>query len=97
MEGKESDAIPHYEAALAGKLDSIERFDTLFGLASTFRSLEQYEQALKYFEQTISEYPDGIEAKPFYVMFLYNLGRHKEAMTLLLELLVSTTDSQAIK
>jgi len=30
-------------------------------------------------------------------MCLYNLGRHKEATSFLLELLVSTTNSEAIK
>lgn len=30
-------------------------------------------------------------------MCLYNLGRHKEAIALLLELLVSTTNDESIK
>ncbi|OEF81241.1 tetratricopeptide repeat protein [Vibrio breoganii] len=96
-EGKEQLAISHYQQALLGKLTSIERFDTLFGLASTFRSLGQYEIALSYFEQTMSEYPDSVEVQPFYAMCLYNLGEHKRATSLLLELLVSTTSSAAIK
>lgn len=56
-----------------------------------------YSEALSYFEQTISEYPSCIEIQPFYAMCLYNIGRHKEATKLLLELLVSTTNSNAIK
>ncbi|WP_338592251.1 tetratricopeptide repeat protein [Shewanella khirikhana] len=97
-EGREAEAVQHYEAALSsGALTSIERFDALFGLASTFRSLGQYATALEYFEQTVREYPEHLEAKPFYAMCLYNLGRHKEAMSMLLELLVVTTDSDAIK
>lgn len=96
-EGKERLAISHYQQALLGKLTSIERFDALFGLASTFRSLGQYEKALSYFEQTMSEYPDSVEVHPFYAMCLYNLGEHKQATALLLELLVSTTSSEAIK
>ncbi len=34
-------------------------------LASTYRSLGQYLEALSYFEQTLSEYPDSIEVQPF--------------------------------
>ena len=96
-EGKEQEAIFHYQTALLGPLTKNERFDALFGLASTLRSLGEYEKALIYFEQTISEFPDSAEVQPFYAMCLYNLGRNKEAVALLLELLVSTTDNAAIK
>ncbi|CAH1559592.1 tetratricopeptide repeat protein [Vibrio rotiferianus] len=96
-EGKERDAINHYLSSLSGRLSSQERFDALFGLASTYRSLGNYSEALSYFEQTMSEYPNAIEVQPFYAMCLYNLGLHKEATSLLLELLVSTTSSDAIK
>ncbi|GEM79157.1 hypothetical protein VSU01S_14020 [Vibrio superstes NBRC 103154] len=96
-EGREQLAISHYQQALLGKLTSIERFDTLFGLASTFTSLGQYKKALRYFEKTIDEYPNSVEVQPFYAMCLYNLGEHKKATSLLLELLISTTSSEAIK
>ncbi|EGQ9064939.1 tetratricopeptide repeat protein [Vibrio parahaemolyticus] len=96
-EGKEQEAITHYLSSLSGQLSSIERFDALFGLASTYRSLGMYSEALSYFEQTLREHPSSIEVQPFYAMCLYNLGRHKEATSLLLELLVSTTNSDAIK
>jgi len=95
-EGKEHEAIGHYLSSLSGLLSSTERFDALFGLASTYRSLGMYSEALSYFEQTLNEYPSSIEVQPFYAMCLYNLGRHKEATSLLLELLVSTTNSDAI-
>ncbi|WP_330472033.1 tetratricopeptide repeat protein [Vibrio harveyi] len=96
-EGKEREAIGHYLSALSGTLSSVERFDALFGLASTYRSLGEYSEALSYFEQTLDEYPNAIEVQPFYAMCLYNVGRHKEATSLLLELLVSTTNSDAIR
>ncbi|MDC5807831.1 tetratricopeptide repeat protein [Vibrio europaeus] len=96
-EGKERRAIEHYLQALSGSLSSDERFDTLFGLASTYRSLGQYHEALDFFEQTLVAYPDALEVQPFYAMCLYNLGRHKEAVSLLLKLLLSTTDKAEIK
>ncbi|MFM2598245.1 tetratricopeptide repeat protein [Vibrio fortis] len=96
-EGKEQKAVEHYLSSLSGSLSSVERFDALFGLASTYRSLGMYPKALNYFEQTLTEYPSYIEVQPFYAMCLYNLGRHKEATSLLLKLVVSTTDSEAIK
>ncbi|MGL5307032.1 MAG: tetratricopeptide repeat protein, partial [Aeromonas veronii] len=91
------EAIGHYLSSLSGTLSSVERFDALFGLASTYRSLGNYSESLVYFEKTISEYPESIEVQPFYAMCLYNLERHKEATSLLLRVLVSTTNSAAIK
>ena len=96
-EGKEQQAVPHYESALLGPLTENERFDTLFGLASTLRSLGQYEEAMDYFEQTLTQFPHAIEVQPFYAMCLYNVGRSKEAVAILLDLLLSTTDHAAIK
>lgn len=49
-EGKEQEAIKHYTASLEGILSADERFDALFGLASTYRSLGEYQEALSYFE-----------------------------------------------
>ena len=96
-EGQERQAAPHYLAALEGALSPTERFDALLGLASTYRSLGMYEEALAYFEHIMTEYPDSIEVQPFYAMCLYNTGRHKDATALLLKLLVSTTKSDSIR
>ncbi|MEZ8780778.1 tetratricopeptide repeat protein [Vibrio splendidus] len=96
-EGKEKQALIHYHLALEGDLSTTERFDALFGLASTYRSLGKYTEALEYFERTMAEYPDSLEVQPFYAMCLYNLERHKEATALLIKLLLSTTESKKIK
>lgn len=101
-EGKESQAVSHYESALVGPLSGTDRFDALFGLSSTLRSLGRYENAVHYFEQTLREYPKAtfpqVKAiQPFYAMCLYNLGRNKEAVSLLLELLVDNTNNDEIK
>ena len=96
-EGNEREAIAHYLSSLSGLLSPTERFDALFGVACTYRSLGVYSEALDYFEQTLNEYPSSIEVQPFYAMCLYNLGHHQEATSLLLELLISTTNSDAIK
>lgn len=97
VEGRELDAVFHYQSALTGGLLSLDRYDALFGLASTLRSLGRYSDALTYFEQALSEYPNAIEIQPFYAMCLYNLGRNKEAVQLLLELLVFSTSRDEIK
>ena len=95
-EGKEEEAIMHYETALKGELSSSDRFEGLLGLASTLRSLGRYQDARVYFEKLILDYPNALEYQPFYAMCLYNLGEHKKATSLLLELLINTTSSEAI-
>lgn len=95
-QGLESQAVQHYHAALAGELEATERFDALFGLASTLRSLGQYQETAVWFEKTLALFPDCREVKPFYAMCLYNLGKHKQAIELLLNLLVETTNDEDI-
>ena len=95
-QGSEREAVEHYELALSGELSLEDRFDALLGLASTLRSLGQYQKALTFFEQAVSEYPSAKQILPFYSMCLYNLGRHKQAITILLNLLIEETDNQAI-
>ncbi|MEJ2766858.1 tetratricopeptide repeat protein [Photobacterium sp. MCCC 1A19761] len=95
-QGFESAAVPHYHAALSGELDATERFDALFGLASTLRSLGEYQEAIVWFEKTLALYPDAREVLPFYAMCLYNLGHHKQATELLLKLLIETTNAEEI-
>ena len=99
-EGKEEEAIKYYHAALAGLgpesgLET-ERFETLFGLGCTYRSLGQYDEALTYFELTLAEYPGAMAVKPFYAMCLYNLGRYKEAIELLLAVIATSSNSEEI-
>ncbi|MBZ6065031.1 tetratricopeptide repeat protein [Aeromonas schubertii] len=96
-QGSEQEAVPHYQGALAGTLAPDERLDALLGLASTLRTLGHYTEALGYFEQTRREFPEAQEIAPFYAMCLYNLGQHKEAVALLLRLLVSTTNDETIR
>ncbi len=96
-QAQEQQAIEHYLCALRGQLNTTERFDALFGLACTYRSLGHYPQALDYFEQVRAEYPDALEVQPFYAMCLYNVGRHKQATALLLELLATTSSDTQIQ
>ncbi len=49
-----------------------------------------------WFEKTLQEFPERREVMPFYAMCLYNLGKHHQSTALLLNLLVETTQSQAI-
>lgn len=97
MQGLEKEAVLHYKQALAGELEVQERLEALHGLASTLRCLGRYQEALTYFERASRDFPQAEEFKPFHAMCLYNLGRNKEAVSLLLNLLLETTNSESIK
>lgn len=95
-QGLEAQAVPFYEQALTGNLADDDRLDALLGLGSTLRGLGLYEKALSVLEKGVAEFPEAKHILPFYAMCLYNVGQHKKAVTLLLKLLMNTTNSADI-
>ncbi|MFJ6211147.1 tetratricopeptide repeat protein [Lysinibacillus sp. NPDC092081] len=95
--GKENDAVPHYEKAIQLGLKPEFLVDAYVGLGSTYRTLGQYEQAKRIFEQAIREFPEAEHVKVFYAMTLYNLGEHSKAMEILLRTVIHTTTHEGIK
>ena len=94
--GKESEAVPYYEAALANGLER-DRAGAILGLGSTYRCLGEYEKSLKVLDQGVREFPDQRPLKIFRALTLYNLGRAKESMGDLLVQLVETTADESIR
>jgi len=95
-QGQELNAAEHYRQALTGDLSPQDRFEAQFGLASTLRCLGQYQAALPLFEALVQDFPEALEVQPFYAICLYNLGRHKEALALMLKLTVATSRHDGI-
>ena len=73
------------------------RSGAMLGLGSTYRSLGEYEKALAYLQKGAARFPDSNEFHVFMAMTLYNLGRHPEAMELLLRVIATTTSDEWIK
>lgn len=94
--GKESEAVPYYEKAIANGLKE-DREGAMLGLGSTFRCLGEYEKSLKVFDQAITEFPDNRALKVFRALTLYNLGRSEESVSQLLIQLLDTTKDESIK
>ena len=95
--GKESEAAPYYEKAIANGLTGGDRQGAMLGLGSTYRCLAQYEKSLKVFNQAIIEFPEDRSFKVFRALTLYNLGQAEESVSALLVQLLDTTTDASIK
>lgn len=89
--GRETEAIPFYERALAGGLAGDDRRGALLGLGSTYRCVGEFEKAAATLRQGQAAYPEAREFQVFLAMALYNLGDARAAMETLLRNLAETT------
>ena len=94
--GKESEAAPFYEKAIANGLTN-DREGAMLGLGSTYRCLGDYENSLKMFNQAITEFPENRALKVFRALTLFNLGEAEESVGQLLMQLIDTTSDSTIK
>lgn len=94
--GKEPEAAPYYERAIANGLVE-DRSGAMLGLASTYRCLGEYEKSLKVFDQGIKEFPENRSLKVFRALTLYNLGKSEDSVSQLLIQLIDTTSDESIK
>lgn len=95
--GREAEAVPHYRAALQGRLAASSRRQALLGLGSTLRTLGRYAEAHEVLAQGVAEFPDAAEIQVFLAMALHNLGRGKEALELALRLLAANSADAEIR
>ncbi|MCP3802892.1 tetratricopeptide repeat protein [Allokutzneria sp. A3M-2-11 16] len=96
--GKENDAVPYYSRALSlPGLTPVERHGVFLGLGSTYRTLGRYEESLETLRRGVAEFPDFAPLKAFLAMTLYNCGENKEAVSMLLNLVLDTTDDASVK
>ena len=95
--GLEADAVPYYEKAIQIGLNETNAMGAFIGLGSTYRALGQYDKSEIVFEKGIEQFPENKAMKTFYAMTLYNLGKHHEAMEILLTSIArSTNDSEIL-
>ena len=94
--GKESEAAPFYEAAIANGLSGEDLRGALLGLGSTYRCLGEYEKSLAIFDRAVAEFPADRALKTFRALTLYNLGRFADSSEALLTQLLDTTSDENI-
>ncbi|GGY04457.1 tetratricopeptide repeat protein [Paludibacterium paludis] len=95
--GREEEAVPFYERAIAQGLSPELERECLLGLGSSYRNLGRYQEAWDILARGRERYPDAQEFVVFGAMAGYNLGRHHEAMALLLGALADTSCDETIK
>lgn len=95
--GKESEAAPYYEKAIANGLAGSDRQRAMLGLGSTYRCLGEYEKSLNVFNQAVLEFPEDRSFKVFRALTLYNLSKAEESVSELLVQLLDTTNDPNIK
>ncbi|PAE88924.1 tetratricopeptide repeat protein [Shouchella clausii] len=95
--GKERQAVPHYEQAIALGLSGDDLEGALLGLGSTYRVLGEYGKAEKTLSKGCSLFPNSKPLQVFLAMALYNNSKHSEAMEQLLYTIADTTNDTALK
>lgn len=96
-QGKETQAIPYYEAAITNGLSGSDLRGALLGLGSTYRTIGEYDKSVATLRKGQATFPDAKEFPVFLAMALYNVSDNHEAVTSLLKLLLEVTDDEGIQ
>ncbi len=94
--GEEKQAIPFYQKAIQAGLDGDDLQECYVCLGSSQRNIGRFEAAIDTLEKVVDEYPDNNSGKVFLALAYYSEGREDEAVQLLLELLLKTTNDKNI-
>jgi len=90
--GRQTEAVPHYEKSIALGLSANELSGALLGLGSALRSLGRTERSLEVLDEGKAKFPDHREFDVFRSLSLHELGRHNQALSLLLLALADTSE-----
>lgn len=94
--GREAEAVPYYEKAIALGLPPNELAGALVGLGSSLRTLGHAERAVTVLRSGRAQFPDHREFDAFLALALHDTGAHAEAMKLLLECLCDTAEDPGL-
>ena len=94
--GREAEALPYYEKAVALGLPANELAGALLGLGSPLRNLGQLERSAEVLRSGQAQFPDNREFDVFLALTLHNLGQHAEATKLLLTVIADTSEDPGL-
>lgn len=94
--GKEKEAIPYYEKAIAAGLEGADLQECLVCLGSSYRNVGEFSTAVDTLEKAAAQFPNNNSSRAFLALAYYSDGREEEAVRLLLDLLLKTTRDEDI-
>ena len=94
--GEEHEAIPYYQKAIKAGLDGAELQECLVCLGSSYRNVGNFDEAVATLEKVVDQFPENNSGKVFLALAYYSDGQEDEAVRLLLEVLLETTNDQNI-
>jgi hypothetical protein len=94
-EGREAEAVVHYDAAwrMGGPPAGEDRAGFLLGYGSTLRNVKRLDESLAILDAAIAELPDDQALRCFRALTLHSLGRHAEALAAMMEVAVALRDA----
>jgi tetratricopeptide (TPR) repeat protein len=94
--GREEQAIPHYERALALGLREDLVPGALLQLGSSLRNVGRNDEAVALFDDAVARFPDHAALRLFRAFALATAGRDREALVDVLELARTRIDAPEI-
>jgi tetratricopeptide (TPR) repeat protein len=94
--GREDKAIPYYRKAIDEGLMGEDLQECLVCLGSSLRVVGKSRQAVEALEEAVEDFPDNNSGRAFLALAYYSDGRHHDAVKLLLELLLETSEDEDI-
>lgn len=94
--GLEPEAIPYYEQAVQLGLEGEELQECLVCLGSSYRIVGDSQEAVDILLDAIDRFPDNNSSKAFLALAYYSNDQVEEAMSTLLDLLLTTTKDENI-
>jgi tetratricopeptide (TPR) repeat protein len=95
--GDEERAVPYYRDALTAGLSGDDRQECLVCLGSSLRVIGESEEAVSVLQEAVDDYPERPSARVFLALAMLDEGAESEAVALLLDVILETTEDEDIK
>ncbi|MGB3713833.1 MAG: tetratricopeptide repeat protein [Candidatus Promineifilaceae bacterium] len=94
--GLEAEAIPHYKNAVEEGLEGGDLQECLICLGSCHRAIGEFQESVDVLEALADKFPDNRAGLPFLALAYYSNQNYKEAVSLLLDIVIDTSSDEDI-